>query len=169
MKTFWKTIPEIHAARMYEQAKKRVSYPGGRRDKYNKFTLDFSLEEFYAYLRPQWKKYAKLHSTWVESGHQRGLCPTIDRKDSDRGYALDNIQIITLEDNLKRIRRKRYLYKGKMLNLRQIAIQSGIPYKRLYPRVRIYGQSIEKAIQHIDLRSKKKEKRLVLLNKINGS
>ena len=40
-----------------------------------------------------------LFSSWVESGHQSNLKPSIDRIDDFKGYSLDNIRLGTWKDN----------------------------------------------------------------------
>lgn len=39
---------------------------------------------------------------WTKSGYERRLTPSIDRIDSKKGYAIDNIQWITFSENCKR-------------------------------------------------------------------
>lgn len=43
--------------------------------------------------------YKKLHAYWVETGYKRKYSPSIDRKDSTKGYTLDNIQWVTQSVN----------------------------------------------------------------------
>ena len=43
--------------------------------------------------------FMKMHKEWEESGFKRKFIPSIDRIDNDGGYALDNIQWLTLSEN----------------------------------------------------------------------
>lgn len=57
-----------------------------------------SRDDFYNYSLND-KDYLRLHSDWVNSNYKRGLCPSIDRIDSSRGYTLDNIRWVTHSEN----------------------------------------------------------------------
>ena len=41
----------------------------------------------------------QLFSVWAESGYDRKLSPSIDRKDPELGYTLDNIRWVTHSEN----------------------------------------------------------------------
>jgi hypothetical protein len=49
----------------------------------------------------------KLYDNWVESEFNEKLTPSIDRINSDIGYVLGNLQIITNEENRTKARHKR--------------------------------------------------------------
>lgn len=44
-------------------------------------------------------RYIELFNDWKESGFKNGLSPSIDRIDDYRGYSLDNIQLMTWDEN----------------------------------------------------------------------
>ena len=46
--------------------------------------------------------YHTLHATWVQSGFVRLLAPSIDRIDDYKPYSIDNIQLMTAGENLKK-------------------------------------------------------------------
>lgn len=46
--------------------------------------------------------YSELYSIWKESEYKRKLSPSIDRIDEKRGYALDNIQILPMGQNISK-------------------------------------------------------------------
>lgn len=46
--------------------------------------------------------YLRLHAKWVESDYVRRLSPSIDRIDPDKGYTLDNMQWLTVEENTRK-------------------------------------------------------------------
>lgn len=43
--------------------------------------------------------YLKLHENWASNGHQYYDVPSIDRKNPELGYTLENIQIMTWREN----------------------------------------------------------------------
>jgi len=43
-----------------------------------------------------------MYDEWVKSGFVKKLTPSIDRLNDSRGYAFDNIQLVTWEDNYKK-------------------------------------------------------------------
>ena len=43
--------------------------------------------------------YEKLFKEWKNSGYERGLCPTVDRIDSTKGYHLENMRWLTHSEN----------------------------------------------------------------------
>lgn len=55
-------------------------------------------ERFYQWARRS-SRYKKLFNTWKNAGFPLLLTPTIDRKNSNRGYHVDNIQWLTFKDN----------------------------------------------------------------------
>lgn len=48
------------------------------------------------------KDFHRLFDEWVESGYQRKLAPSVDRKDSDRGYEIGNMEWVTHSENSRR-------------------------------------------------------------------
>lgn len=46
--------------------------------------------------------YNTLYDNWVDSGYERKLSPSIDRKDTALGYVIGNIQWITHSDNSRK-------------------------------------------------------------------
>lgn len=50
----------------------------------------------------QWMKnncYVTMHSAWVDSGYSSKLIPSVDRIKDHKPYTLDNIQLLTWEEN----------------------------------------------------------------------
>ena len=43
--------------------------------------------------------FSSMYNTWVESGYNKLLTPSIDRLDDFKGYSIDNIQLVTWSDN----------------------------------------------------------------------
>ena len=43
-----------------------------------------------------------LYSSWVDSGYEKRLRPSVDRKDDSKEYSLTNIQLMTWEQNNKK-------------------------------------------------------------------
>ena len=57
-----------------------------------------SKSRFYAWSLND-KHFGKLYKTWVTSGYDRRLSPSINRKDSAKGYDTDNVEWVTQSDN----------------------------------------------------------------------
>jgi hypothetical protein len=49
----------------------------------------------------------RLFDEWTASGHERRLCPSVDRIDSRLGYELSNMRWVTFTENCKNIQRGR--------------------------------------------------------------
>ena len=62
--------------------------------------VGFSIEWFCEWIMTT--NYSKLHKAWTDSGYNRKLSPSLDRVDNDRGYDIDNIQIITFSENVSK-------------------------------------------------------------------
>lgn len=80
------------------EGKKSALYMGvrNRAKKFNRgFT--FSREEFFKFLETS--NYSNLYTVWAKNGFKLKESPTVDRIDNDRGYHLNNIQIITHSQN----------------------------------------------------------------------
>lgn len=62
----------------------------------------YSLNEFEEWIKNNWSSYLSLHQAWLKSGFKRSLAPSIDRIDNKLDYQLDNIQFLTLSENLRK-------------------------------------------------------------------
>lgn len=60
-----------------------------------------SREDFYKWSLEN-KDFWELYNTWIESGYDRKLTPTVDRINSESGYTLDNMEWITHSENSRR-------------------------------------------------------------------
>lgn len=60
-----------------------------------------SRELFYAFSKSN-QQFLELFSLWEQSDYERKLTPSIDRKLSNQGYTLDNIQWITHSENSRK-------------------------------------------------------------------
>ena len=88
--------PDGYAQRMYWNILIRLKhYPT-----YKTRKINFTKKEFLDYLPST--PYLKLHKEWVKSGYQFRFAPSVDRIDNDGDYTLDNIQIITLIENVNK-------------------------------------------------------------------
>lgn len=59
----------------------------------------YNYEELCLWLDNQ-PEFHTLYWAWVNSGHDKNLIPSIDRKDNNVSYTLDNIQVTTWRQNL---------------------------------------------------------------------
>lgn len=69
----------------------------------NKISLDYTLIELTAFLN-RTNNFDVLFNRWVESGYDKMKRPSVDRIDNNIGYALDNIQLMTWEENNNKAR-----------------------------------------------------------------
>ena len=74
-----------------------------------------SREDFYEWATSS-PEFNELFEAWSAAGHERGLCPTVDRIDSSRGYELDNMEWITHSENSRRGAISRHSKKGAYEN-----------------------------------------------------
>ena len=72
--------------------------------------ITYSPNELKEWLNNQ-ETYYTLHKNWVDSNYDRKLAPSIDRIDDYLGYTLDNIELMTWEEN--RIKGINYIISGK--------------------------------------------------------
>ena len=59
---------------------------------------DYTNEELHVWMLSQ-SNFEELYNNWVESGYQKMLVPSCDRLDDYQGYALDNLRLVTWEEN----------------------------------------------------------------------
>lgn len=59
-----------------------------------------SKEEFYIFLKSS--RFDEVFKTWVKSGRDAKLAPSVDRIDCKMGYSIGNIQILTRSENSKK-------------------------------------------------------------------
>lgn len=92
----------------YSSIKTRVE--GRHQRKYKKIegTKIMSKEEFIKWCNKikNLNKFLKIRDKWKKSGFKRILCPSIDRIDENKSYTIDNIQWLTLKENMKKYRHK---------------------------------------------------------------
>lgn len=60
-----------------------------------------SREEFYAWAERQ-SDFHRLFAEWVTSGYARAWTPSVDRRDSSRGYEFGNLEWVTHSENSRR-------------------------------------------------------------------
>lgn len=84
--------------RLYRNMQSRIS--GIQRRKFHLYAGKdlVAREDFYAWALAS-QEYHSLFEEWERSGHQRRLSPSVDRKDSDLGYELANMQWLTHSQN----------------------------------------------------------------------
>lgn len=87
--------------RIYHNMKGRIS--GVQKKDYPYLYAGKELIDRYAFY--EWAKtneeFNKLYISWIESGCDRKIVPSIDRKDSSIGYVLGNMQWVTFSENCR--------------------------------------------------------------------
>lgn len=87
--------------RLYRNMKSRIE--GVQKAKYHLYRGKYLLpkDEFYvwAMMSPD---FHRLYAEWVESGYERKLAPSVDRKDSSVGYRPWNMEWVTHSENSRR-------------------------------------------------------------------
>lgn len=71
----------------------------------NKELLD--KESFYSWANSQ-EAFHNLFDVWEHSRYDRKLTPSVDRKESSRGYTIDNMEWVTHSENSRRGSRNRH-------------------------------------------------------------
>lgn len=97
--------------RTYRNMESRVT--GVQRAKFHLYRGKelLSREEFYAWALAS-HEFHRLFREWEESGYQMALAPSVDRVDSAKGYAVENMQWVTHSENSRRGSISRFRRKG---------------------------------------------------------
>ena len=93
--TNWKRSKNGVVAVIYSNQITHSKSRGHRKPEYTKTELGewlFSQQKFH-----------ELYSEWVNSGHKKRLSPSVDRKHDDIHYCMSNVQLMSWEDNNKKI------------------------------------------------------------------
>ena len=117
---------------MVDRCKNKMSYKNR--------AVEFSIAEFKQYIKRH--NFKKIYNEWVESGYAMSLSPSVDRINNKKGYLINNIQIVTLGDNVKKDRRgenintavlkeadvlvAREAYRSKTKTIAQLAREYGV-------------------------------------------
>lgn len=116
---------------LYYHMKRRA----GREPYYYDVRLEISKEEFIAFADSS--PLRELHKVYVDSGFKKGLAPTVDRLDTAKHYALGNIEIVPLSEN---IRRKNLFYGAKRTHKRCHVCKNTKPLAEMVPKKPKPGQ-----------------------------
>ena len=87
--------------RLYRNMQSRVT--GVQKSKHHLYSGKSLLprEEFYQWALSN-QEFHNLFDTWEQSGHERRLCPSVDRIDSSSGYEVSNMEWVPFHENCRR-------------------------------------------------------------------
>lgn len=93
--------PQGFLMRLYRNMKSRIN--GVQKQKKHLYAGKYLLpkEQFYEWAKNN-QKFAELYATYVASGYERKLAPSVDRIDSEKGYEIDNMEFVTMSENSRR-------------------------------------------------------------------
>ena len=90
--------------RMYRNMQSRILGIQWKKEHLYKGKCLMTREDFYNWAMNN-DTFHELFNNWELSKHDRRLAPSIDRINSELGYSIDNVQIITFSENCKRTAR----------------------------------------------------------------
>lgn len=101
-------------------------------------------------IKIEWSDFEQFKADMLESYREvmNTKNTTIERIDNDKNYSKENC---TWADPIVQANNRRsnvfYEYKGELKTLAQLARERGLPYKRVWKRVRTFGWSLHKALE----------------------
>lgn len=100
VKTYEKT-PKGFLMRCYRNMLSRIT--GVQKTKFHLYSGKeiLSKEEFYTWGLTS-PEFHSLYAVYTNSGYERKLAPSADRKDSSKGYSLGNMEWVTMSENSRR-------------------------------------------------------------------
>lgn len=99
------TRPELHKYKYSEPEHKKyiynaIKYRIKNQPRYRHRKLLFTFNEFSDFIdKTNW---IAMRNNWIENGYQKGDSPSVDRVNNKGNYTLDNIQIITMRENIRK-------------------------------------------------------------------
>lgn len=94
----WRKTPKGLLTNIYSNQKRQFLRIDSKR---NKHSVHYSVKQLHDKFLND-KKYLKIYKEWVESGYKSYLKPSIDRINSFKNYTINNIQVLTWEQNRKK-------------------------------------------------------------------
>jgi hypothetical protein len=111
--------------RMYRNMKSRVNGVQKKCAHIYKGLDILSKDEFYTWINKS-ETFKELFDNYKNNNFSRRLSPTVDRINPDLGYTLDNMQILTLSDNVKLARPNTKFSKIDIITIRELAKTNSI-------------------------------------------
>ena len=110
---------------------------------------EYTKEEFFEWLDKN--DFSVLYEYWVDSGFKKSLSPSVDRKDSNKGYSFSNIKLMTWEENGKRAYSERK--NGKLKTQHRPVLQFDLEFNFIaeYVSLREASRQTGAKVQNISL------------------
>lgn len=104
MKAYWVKYSKTKKGfvqRLYTKMKSRIKGTHGHNNHLYVGKEILDKEVFYHWIASN-NEFNKLFIQWGQGGYKRSDVPTIDRLNSAIGYTIDNIEVVTFTENVKR-------------------------------------------------------------------
>ncbi len=102
----YEKTPQGFLMRAYRNMQSRVTGVQKEKAHLYKGKKILKRDEFYDWANNS-PEFAKLFSSWCLNNYDRKLSPSVDRVDSSKGYALDNMEWVTHSENSRRASKKK--------------------------------------------------------------
>ncbi len=103
---------KTHIGRLYSNLKRRTQGKGCKSPELYKGLAICTKEEFYTFAINS-DEFTSLYNTWMENKFNIKYTPSVNRKDTTKGYEIDNIEFITFSENCKLAHINRTNYRGR--------------------------------------------------------
>jgi len=110
--------------------------------------VEYTLEDLKDWIFAQ-EEFCVLYNNWKASGYTKMLAPSVDRIDDYKGYSLDNIQLVTWQENFDKGHndRRKGINNKQSRSVMQLSLQGKFICK--YPSIREASRQVGANVSHI--------------------